>query len=55
MARRLLVDSDIPIERLAGLLDYASTGPFTSAFKRWTGLAPLGFRKRARERERTTP
>ena len=55
MARRLLVDSDIPIERLAGLLDYASTGPFTSAFKRWTGLAPLGFRKRERARERTTP
>jgi AraC-like DNA-binding protein len=48
-ARRLLIDSDMPIERIAGLLDYSSTPPFTLAFKRWTGgQTPLAFRKRER-------
>jgi AraC-like DNA-binding protein len=45
MARRLLSESDASIERIAGLLDYASTPPFTAAFKRWTGQSPLNFRK----------
>jgi AraC-like DNA-binding protein len=49
MARRLLVESDAPVERIAGLLDYSSTAPFTTAFKRWTGQSPLVFRKSERE------
>jgi AraC-like DNA-binding protein len=49
IARRLLVESDAPVERIAGLLDYASTAPFTTAFKRWTGQSPLAFRKSQRD------
>jgi AraC-like DNA-binding protein len=49
-ARRLLVESDASVERIAGLLDYSSTAPFTTAFKRWTGQAPLTFRRDQRER-----
>ena len=49
MARRLLAESDIPVERMAGLLDYSATAPFTTAFKRWTGQSPLAFRKQARQ------
>jgi AraC-like DNA-binding protein len=50
IARRLLIESDAPVERIAGLLDYSSTAPFTTAFKRWTGQAPLTFRRDERER-----
>jgi AraC-like DNA-binding protein len=50
MARQLLIESDMSIERIAGLLDYSSTPPFTLAFKRWTGQTPLAFRKRERAR-----
>jgi AraC-like DNA-binding protein len=50
IARRLLVESDIPIERMAGVLDYSSTAPFTSAFKRWSGQSPLVFRRTERQR-----
>lgn len=50
MARRLLAESDASIERIAGFLDYSATAPFTTAFKRWTGQAPLAFRKNERER-----
>lgn len=53
MAQRLLIESDIAVEHLAGLLDYASTPPFSHAFKRWTGMTPLEFRKVARTDGRT--
>lgn len=45
MACRLLCESNTSVERIAGLLDYSSTPPFTLAFKRWTGQTPLAFRK----------
>jgi AraC-like DNA-binding protein len=50
MARRFLIESDMPVERIAGLLDYSSTPPFSLAFKRWTGQTPLAFRKSERLR-----
>jgi AraC-like DNA-binding protein len=50
MARRLLVDTNMSVERIAGLLDYSSTPPFTLAFKRWNEQTPLAFRKRERLR-----
>jgi AraC-like DNA-binding protein len=50
LARRLLVDSEAAVERIAGLLDYSTTAPFTAAFKRWTGETPLSFRKAERKR-----
>ncbi len=48
MARQLLLTSDAPVANIAGLLDYSTTAPFTQAFKRWTGMAPLEFRKSER-------
>jgi AraC-like DNA-binding protein len=45
MACRLLKESSTSVERIAGLLEYSSTPPFTLAFKRWTGQTPLNFRK----------
>jgi AraC-like DNA-binding protein len=50
MARRLLVETNMSVERIAGFLDYSSTPPFTLAFKRWTDQTPLAFRRRERER-----
>ena len=48
MATELLAKSETPVANIAGLLDYSATPPFTLAFKRWTGKAPLEFRKHAR-------
>lgn len=48
MARKLLLTSDAPIANIAGLLDYSTTAPFTQAFKRWTGMAPMEYRKSER-------
>jgi AraC-like DNA-binding protein len=45
MARNFLAESEAPIARIAGLLDYSTTAPFSLAFKRWTGKTPLEFRK----------
>ena len=45
IACRLLTESNTSIERIAGLLEYSSTPPFTLAFKRWTRKSPLSFRK----------
>ena len=45
MARQLLSTSDASVANIAGLLDYSATAPFTQAFKRWTGMTPLEFRK----------
>lgn len=44
MARRLLGESEIPVAKLAGLLGYAKTPPFTTAVHRWTGMSPRAFR-----------
>ena len=46
MSKHLLADTDAPISRIAGYLDYGSTPPFSLAFRRWTGQTPLGYRKR---------
>ena len=47
-AIEMLLESDAPISRIAGLLDYSSIAPFTGAFKRWTGNSPRAFRDHAR-------
>ncbi len=48
LARQLLASSDAPVANIAGLLDYSTTAPFTQAFKRWTGVSPMEYRKRER-------
>lgn len=48
MARRFLAESDAPVARIAGLLGYGRTPPFTSAFRRWTGVSPREYRKTMR-------
>jgi AraC-like DNA-binding protein len=50
LARHLLIDSEAAVERIAGMLDYSTTAPFSAAFKRWTGETPLSFRKADRRR-----
>ena len=40
----LMRNSRAPVAHVAGLLDYASTPPFSLAFKRWTGMSPLQLR-----------
>jgi AraC-like DNA-binding protein len=49
MAKQMLLETDAPVARIAGLLDYSTTAPFTLAFKRWTGQNPLEFRKQERQ------
>jgi len=48
MAKRLLIESDIPISYLATTLDYASTEALNAACKRWCGLPPREYRKQLR-------
>lgn len=48
MALELVADDKISIARIAGLLDYAGTPPFTLAFRRWTGSSPSEFRQAVR-------
>lgn len=45
MARQLLIETNVPIASIAGLLGYSQTPPFTFAFKRWTGMTPRDYRK----------
>lgn len=50
MAQHMLVESGAAVGRIARLLDYSSTGPFTTAFRRWSGVSPLQYRKQGRMR-----
>jgi len=52
IGRRLLAETSAPVSRVAGLLDYSTTAPFTQAFKRWTGKSPLAYRATARGRRK---
>lgn len=49
IANQLLIETDAPVSQIAGLLDYASPGPFIVAFQRWEDISPLQYRKRQRE------
>ena len=53
MARQFLSESEAAVSRIAGLLDYSATAPFSLAFKRWTGKSPLEFRRDERLRPET--
>jgi AraC-like DNA-binding protein len=45
MARDMIANSSAPVAHIAGLLGYSTTAPFTSAFRKWTGMNPLQWRK----------
>ena len=47
-ARSLLDHSNLSIERIAEMIDFAETASFSRAFKRWTGLSPLRYRARGK-------
>jgi AraC-like DNA-binding protein len=41
----LLTETQIGVAKIAGMLDYAGSPPFTLAFRRWTNQTPLEFRR----------
>ena len=43
-ARDLLGTPGIPVKEIAHRIGYASVSAFSTAFKRWHGLAPVEFR-----------
>jgi AraC-like DNA-binding protein len=45
MAEDMIASAAAPVGSIAGLLGYSTTAPFTSAFRKWTGLSPLQWRK----------
>jgi AraC-like DNA-binding protein len=44
LAKRYLVERDLPVSEIAWLLGYSEISSFTHAFKRWTGITPREFR-----------
>jgi AraC-like DNA-binding protein len=44
-AREYLESSRLSIAQIAEMLDFAETASFSRAFKRWTGMSPLLYRK----------
>lgn len=47
VARRLLIDGNVSIQRVADQLGFSEASAFHRAFKRWTGLTPQQFREGA--------
>lgn len=45
LASGLLVNSSMPMAKIAKLLDYSGSAPFTLAFRRWEEISPRNFRK----------
>ncbi len=50
LACQMLIETNVAISNIAGLLDYAGNPPFTLAFERWTGMTPSVYRKAERKR-----
>lgn len=47
-AKRLLSDTDEGVQNIAGLVGYANSATFNSAFKKLTGMSPSAYREQAR-------
>jgi AraC-like DNA-binding protein len=50
MASDMIANSSAPVGHVAGLLGYSTTAPFTSAFRKWTDMSPLQWRKQRRSK-----
>jgi AraC-like DNA-binding protein len=48
VARHLLRDTEMQVQQIAESLHYSSSANFATAFKRWTGVSPGEYRRRAR-------
>jgi AraC-like DNA-binding protein len=48
MARQLLRDTDMQVQQVAESLHFSSAANFATAFRRWTGMTPSEYRRRAR-------
>jgi AraC-like DNA-binding protein len=46
VARELLRDTRLPVQDIALVLGYSGTGPFTHAFRRWSGTTAARWRER---------
>jgi len=46
-ARELLKSSRLSIEQVGDMLGYAEVSSFSRAFRRWTGMSPLPYRRRS--------
>lgn len=47
-AKRYLGESNQSVEDIAFVLGFSEAAPFVRAFKRWTGMAPIEYRRRSR-------
>ena len=45
MARRMLKHSNMQLTQISLLLGYSELSAFSRAFRRWTSLAPMDYRK----------
>lgn len=45
LAKHYLIDTELSVQEIAYLLDYATPAPFSRAFKRVFGIAPAGYRQ----------
>lgn len=50
LAKHYLLDTELTVQEIAYLLDYATPAPFSRAFKKYYGLAPEYFRHEAGDR-----
>lgn len=47
LARQLLADTTMPVQRVAEALRFSNAANFATAFRRWTGVTPSEFRRSA--------
>lgn len=55
MAKQLLSETDDSIDQIIFLTGFSEPSPFYRAFKRWTGMTPVSFRKQQRNAQKPNP